>query len=83
MINYWALHDNSYLNASLDAGTVNFIGFDPNDVSGGQASNFSYGWNGLTKRATRIELASKAWEAFILPLNYARNDFRTLKGALQ
>jgi hypothetical protein len=35
-------------------------------------------WSLLTqhlslKRVARIELATKAWEAFILPLNYTRN----------
>ena len=27
------------------------------------------------ERAMGIEPTSKAWEAFILPMNYARNDF--------
>lgn len=26
----------------------------------------------LVERAMRIELTTKAWEAFVLPLNYAR-----------
>ena len=27
------------------------------------------------ERAMRIELTTKAWEAFVLPLNYARTQF--------
>ena len=51
-------------------------GFDAADPAGhwcdGAAGPHAWGTDLISERATRIELALSAWEAEVLPLNYAR-----------